>query len=160
MGPKLLGGGASLLAVVFILALPTIFKGEPADEVEPIEFGPPPVARLAEAVRATANATAPKTLVPGPPALTPSAVFSATVASAGDGNGGQTASAAAGQDVFAEDAQEEEEEKEEEEEEEGGAADEDEPVSGGGEDESAGGGDDAGEDDDAGGGEGDDGGDD
>jgi hypothetical protein len=53
MGPKLLGGAASLLAAAFILVLPSIFVGEPASEVEPIRFGPAPVARLGEAVRVT-----------------------------------------------------------------------------------------------------------
>jgi hypothetical protein len=59
MGPKLLGGGASLLAAMFILALPSIFKGEPADEVEPIEFGPSPVTKLSGAIRVTKPPPAP-----------------------------------------------------------------------------------------------------
>lgn len=39
-----LGIGAALLSVAFVLALPGIFETEPADEVEPIEFGPVPAA--------------------------------------------------------------------------------------------------------------------
>jgi hypothetical protein len=85
MGPKLLGGTVSLLAAAFILALPSMFKGEPADEVEPIKFGPPPVARLAQAVQVVAPepAFSPSTGVI-PPA-TPS------LASGGGGEGGRAA---------------------------------------------------------------------
>jgi hypothetical protein len=39
-----LGIGAALLSVAFVLALPGILEVEPADEVEPIEFGPIPAA--------------------------------------------------------------------------------------------------------------------
>lgn len=69
MGPKLLGGGASLLAAAFILTLPSIFKGEPADEVEPIRFGPPMVSGLDEAVRASTNTPTP--LDPAPASIPP-----------------------------------------------------------------------------------------
>lgn len=55
MGPKLLGGGASLLAAAFILALPSIFEGEPSDEVEPISFGPAPVSAVSGALQVTAR---------------------------------------------------------------------------------------------------------
>jgi hypothetical protein len=47
--PKLLGIGAAIVAVAFILALPTVFEGEPASQVEPIRFGPPPLQELAAA---------------------------------------------------------------------------------------------------------------
>ena len=103
MGPKLLGGGASLLAVAFILALPTIFKGEPADEVEPIEFGPPPVMRLADAVRAD-------TPSPSPPAPVPPASAAAVpdpapvVASGGGGTEGETTAAGAEGALFRDDS--------------------------------------------------------
>lgn len=105
MGPKLLGGGASLLAAAFILALPSIFEGEPANEVEPIRFGPPPVARLGEAVRVTLPV--PRLLEPDLPA--PAFVAPTTdpaVASGGDGDRGATATAGAEQGAFAEDARE------------------------------------------------------
>jgi hypothetical protein len=67
MGPKLLGGTVSLLAAAFVLALPSMFKVEPADEVEPIRFGPPPMAKLAQAVRVIPSGpafSAPATIAP------------------------------------------------------------------------------------------------
>lgn len=51
MIPKVLGGGAAIMAAIFILALPSLFEAEPAGEVEPIKFGPPPVQKLADATR-------------------------------------------------------------------------------------------------------------
>jgi hypothetical protein len=41
MSPKVLGGLAALLVAAFLVALPTVFGREAADEVEPIRFGPP-----------------------------------------------------------------------------------------------------------------------
>jgi hypothetical protein len=49
--PKILGLSAAILAVAFILVLPSAFSGEPASEVMPIRFGPAPVQRLADATR-------------------------------------------------------------------------------------------------------------
>lgn len=90
MGPKLLGGGASLIAALFILALPSIFKGEPADEVEPIRFGPLPELGLSTAMEATVNdEPAPfEPRLPSPTAVpqTPAS----TVASTPDGGEGAT----------------------------------------------------------------------
>lgn len=82
MGPKLLGGGASLLATVFILALPSVFKGEPADEVEPIRFGPPPVAKLAQAVQVID----PRPAFPPPPPAIPTATQLAISGSRNEGD--------------------------------------------------------------------------
>jgi hypothetical protein len=92
MGPKLLGGGASLLAAAFILALPSIFEGEPADEVEPIRFGPPPVARVADAIRVSAPpptpAAAPGRSEPTPLAPAESPVATSTVGGSDQGPAG------------------------------------------------------------------------
>jgi hypothetical protein len=96
MGPKLLGGGASLLAAAFILALPSVFKGEPADEVEPIRLGPPPVTELADAVQVTAPA--PRPLEPSPTAPTPvTPAADPAVASGAGEDRGETAAAGRGQ---------------------------------------------------------------
>jgi hypothetical protein len=101
MGPKLLGGGAALLAVAFILALPSIFVGEPADDVEPISFGPPPVARLAEAAQVTAPAPIP--LEPGLPEPSPIAPVVAPVVTFGGGRDEEGAEAAGGLGASSED---------------------------------------------------------
>lgn len=86
MGPKLLGGTASLLAAAFVLALPSMFKVEPADEVEPIRFGPPPVAKLAQAVRVIPSEPA-----FSPPAVAPSSTPLVVTGSGGDEGGRATA---------------------------------------------------------------------
>lgn len=83
MIPKILGIGATILATGFILALPSVFEGEPANEVEPIRFGPRPILKLADARvveelpldRPGANLSQP---VPEPPALVPAAASGGT----------------------------------------------------------------------------------
>jgi len=57
--PKILGLSAAILAVAFILALPSAFEGEPASEVMPIRFGPPPVQGLGVAREVDASTPAP-----------------------------------------------------------------------------------------------------
>jgi hypothetical protein len=57
--PKILGLSAAILAVAFILALPSVFDGEPAGEVMPIRFGPPPVQGLGVARVVDASTPAP-----------------------------------------------------------------------------------------------------
>ena len=83
MGPKLLGGAASLLAAAFVLALPSVFKGEPANEVEPIRLGPPPVAKLAQAVRVIDPEPAP----PPPATAIPTPTPLLTTGGGGDAGG-------------------------------------------------------------------------
>jgi len=128
MGPKLLGGGALLLAAAFVLALPSIFEGEPADGVEPIRFGPPPIARVGGATPVTGvtqvTAPAPDPLepalpaaVPVAPAAIPVAPAAAPLVASGGGNrggGSETNPPTAEQGAFAEDAEEGERPREDE----------------------------------------------
>lgn len=74
MIPKILGIGAAGLAVAFILALPSVFEPEPANEVEPIRFGPRPVMELARAMRV--EEPPPRRPEPSLPQLTPAPLSS------------------------------------------------------------------------------------
>jgi hypothetical protein len=70
------------MAAIFILALPSLFEAEPASEVEPIKFGPPPVQKLADATRvpdlaATGGEPVPSVATPPSPSSIPDPALAA-----------------------------------------------------------------------------------